>query len=234
LSGPDWLPGFSLAVDYYDIEIDKPIGLLGTDFILASCASRGVNCDKIDRFPDGNVSLVRNLYQNVGALESSGVDLLVTYLGIPAFWGGEIDFRFDGTYVSQHDVTQADGTVIKHAGWFRDGQDGHFARVRFVAGVDYRRGGLRASYDLRYIQDVREMYPDLLGGSRQRTVEGRTYHDMQLAYDMERIQTSFILGVDNLLDKEPPFSLDGFNDNTDVRTFDTVGRFLYFRFTRLF
>jgi len=231
---PSWLQGFSLAVDYYDIEIDEPIGVPGSRFILGSCASRGVNCDRIDRFPDGNPSLVRNLYENVGALDSSGVDLLVTYLGIPAFWGGEIDFRFDGTYVSKHDVTQADGTIIPHAGWFRDDQDGHFAKVRFTSGLDYRRGGLRLSYDLRYIQDVQEMYPDLLGGTRQRTVDGRIYHDMQLEYDLERIQTSLILGVDNLLDKEPPFSLDGFNDNTDPRTFDTVGRFVYLRFTKLF
>lgn len=232
---PDWLPGFSLAVDYYDIEIDNPIGVPGSDFILESCASRGANCDKIDRFPDGNVSLVRNLYDNVGAVDSSGVDLLITYLGIPAFWGGEIDFRFDGTYVSKHDVTQADGTVIPHAGWFRDDQDGHFAKVRFTSGVNYRRGGMRISYDLRYIQDVEEIYPDLAGGPlRQRTVDSRIYHDMQLGYDLERIQTSLILGVDNLLDKEPSFSLDGFNDNTDPRTFDTVGRFLYFRFTKLF
>lgn len=231
---PSWFSGFSLSVDYYDIEITSPIGTLGTDFILETCANRGTLCERIDRFADGNVRLVDNRTLNVGGLEAKGFDFLVGYQGIPAL-GGEIDLRLDGTHVDQHDVIQADNSVIEHAGWFRDGQDGYFAEWRFTLGADYRRGGLRFSYDLRYIQEAEEIYFD--GGfreDRQRTVDGRTYHDIQLAYDLERIQTSLILGVDNLFDKDPPLSLDGFNDNTDVRTFDTVGRFLYLKFTRLF
>lgn len=231
---PSWLSAFSLAVDYYDVEITSPVGVFGTDFILNSCAMRGVNCDKITRFPDGNVSLVDNRYFNVGKVESKGFDFLVGYQGIPLI-GGEVDLRLDGTYVDQHDVTQPDGTVIPHAGWFRDEQDGYFSEWRFTLGADYRRGGLRLSYDLRFIEEAEEEYGDLATGATiQRTVDGRIYHDMQLAYNMERIQTSLILGVDNLLDKDPPLSLDGFNDNTDVRTFDTVGRFIYLKFTRLF
>jgi outer membrane receptor protein involved in Fe transport len=45
---------------------------------------------------------------------------------------------------------------------------------------------------------------------------------------------SIYAGIDNLFDEEPPLSVDGYNDNTDVRTFDTIGRYYYIGFKAAF
>jgi outer membrane receptor protein involved in Fe transport len=63
-------------------------------------------------------------------------------------------------------------------------------------------------------------------GDFVRTVDSASYFDLFASYEVnDRIR--FFGGIDNMLDEEPPLSVDGFNDNTDVRTFDTIGRYFY-------
>ena len=235
--GAVWTPeailaGLSLAIDYYKYEITDSIGGLGADFILNTCATSGSLCDKINRFPDGNVLQLDNRTANASGVESEGVDLGVSYKGLPLPLG-EIDLRLDLTRVLTHDVIQPDGTVIEHAGWFRDEQDGHFGEWKFIVGVDYRLSeSLEMSWDIRYIDDTTEEFQDQFTGEYfPRTMDGLVYHDLQANWRtmFGEMQTIVTLGVDNLLDEEPPFSLSAFNDNTDVRTFDTAGRFVYGR-----
>ena len=146
---------------------------------------------------------------------------------------GELDVRLDLTRVLEHDLIQPDGTVIEHAGWFRDEQDGHFGELRFILGLRYQLNeSLNFSWDARFIDDVQEEYTDqFTGATLERELEGQIYHDMQANWSFPAggINTMLTFGVDNVLDEDPSFSLDGFNDNTDVRTFDTAGRFLYGR-----
>ena len=69
-------------------------------------------------------------------------------------------------------------------------------------------------------------------GDFQHQLDSASYVDIYAKYDVSEIVTLFA-GIDNLLDEDPPVSVDGFNDNTDVRTFDTIGQYYYagFRFT---
>jgi outer membrane receptor protein involved in Fe transport len=63
-------------------------------------------------------------------------------------------------------------------------------------------------------------------GKFQHTLDSASYVDLYMKYQINE-QWTVYLGVDNLLDEEPPVSIDGFNDNTDVRTFDTIGQYYY-------
>ena len=60
-----------------------------------------------------------------------------------------------------------------------------------------------------------------------------TYHDFSLGYNVEAINTFVSIGVDNAFDKQPPilFLNNAVNANTDVSTYDTVGRFYHANFT---
>ena len=227
-----FLGGMSLALDYYDYELTDAIGGLGADFILIACAERGELCDKIDRFPDGNVRQLDNRTANANGLEATGVDLAVAYSGIETPLG-EFDARLDLTHVLTHDLVQPDGTVIEHAGWFRDEQDGHFGEWKFILGLGYHfNENINMSWDIRFIDDVTEEFDDQFTGDIfERTLDGAIYHDLQANwhFNINDMPSSVTVGVDNALDEDPSFSLDGFNDNTDVRTFDTAGRFVYAR-----
>ncbi|NND59646.1 MAG: TonB-dependent receptor [Gammaproteobacteria bacterium] len=63
-------------------------------------------------------------------------------------------------------------------------------------------------------------------GNFQRTIDSASYVDLYASYSFS---DNLIVygGIDNALDEDPPLSVDGFNDNTDVRTFDTIGRYFY-------
>ena len=119
------------------------------------------------------------------------------------------------------------------AGWFRDEQDGHFGEWKFILGLGYHLNErIKVSWDVRYIDDVREEFEDQFTSEIfERTLKGAVYHDLQANWHFEinDLPSSLTVGVDNALDEDPSFSLDGFNDNTDVRTFDTAGRFVYAR-----
>jgi outer membrane receptor protein involved in Fe transport len=54
-----------------------------------------------------------------------------------------------------------------------------------------------------------------------------TYHNASLGYNIEPINTFVQVGVDNIFDKQPPllYLNNVINANTDVSTYDLVGRF---------
>ena len=66
--------------------------------------------------------------------------------------------------------------------------------------------------------------PDLFVGSH-------TYHDFAVGYTYEPWRTGIQVGVENAFDKEPPilYQNNVTNANTDVETYDTVGRYYFVR-----
>ncbi|HUP93023.1 MAG TPA: TonB-dependent receptor [Solimonas sp.] len=104
-------------------------------------------------------------------------------------------------------------------------------RVKANASLSYKLGGFAASYSLRYVHKLRESCYDGIPPSLsdlglcsapdpqndpesedQRDARGENelpaviYHNAQIGYTIEAIQTQLLLGVNNLLDKDPPKS----------------------------
>ena len=77
---------------------------------------------------------------------------------------------------------------------------------------------------MRYIGEVEEPYTEI-EGKDMRTVDSQIIHDARVSYFMDNMTVS--VGLDNILDEEPPFLQTGFNDNTDPRTYNTTGRHAY-------
>lgn len=205
---------------------------------------------------EGAPLLIDNRITNAGALEVSGVDFLVEWRDIDTNLG-MFGVRWEASLLTQYDKTQANGTVVPHDGFFRDDEDGHFAEWRWTLSGTYQRGPFTLQVDYRFIDEVTEFGGDIFGscvdtngaqvtaggnvglrcvsagtkysdsnlGDFVRTVDDAAYVDLYASYDFEFIQ--LFLGIDNALDEDPPLSVDGFNDNTDVRTFDTIGRYFY-------
>ena len=203
----------------------------------------------------GNPKLVDNRTTNAGKLETSGIDLLAEWQGIESNFG-TFGVRWEASLLLEYDKTGADGKVVPHDGFFRDDADGHFAELKFTLSGLYERGGLSARLDYRWIDKVREFggsgcwsnskmevtqegvnvgltcvtasspYAANDLGKFTREIDSIGYIDVHANYVFNENVNVFV-GIDNLLDEDPPLSVDGFNDNTDVRTFDTIGRYMY-------
>ncbi|MFN2288790.1 MAG: TonB-dependent receptor plug domain-containing protein [Chromatocurvus sp.] len=80
---PRFLPGFSAAIDFYDIEIEGVIGFLTAEQVSELCFFEGVEnfCDRI-QFADASrtdVTQINLFRENLSSLESRGIDLEASY-----------------------------------------------------------------------------------------------------------------------------------------------------------
>jgi len=221
---PSFVDGLSMTLDYWDIDLENAISSIGPDVILQGCARTGAYCELIDRWPDGNVKLIDDRTSNVGGVISSGVDLNLRY-------STEFDFaRFnanlDTTYYDTYDKTLADGTVQEHAGSYIKDGSGNFPEFKHTLNLGLTFDNWAASWTVRYIHEVEENWTVWWSNTvGQRTIDSQTIHSLRFSYFVDSLTAS--VGVNNVLDEDPPFAASGFNDNTDPRTYDTQGRQVY-------
>ena len=88
---PDFVEGLTVAVDYFDIEIEDAVGLFGgsTDNILNVCltdaefgGAGSAFCNAVNRRPDGTIDFVSNQAANVAVRTLTGIDLAAQYLSL--------------------------------------------------------------------------------------------------------------------------------------------------------
>ena len=240
---PSWLEGASLTLDYWETEVDNLISTTGPQVILDNCHSSGLDCDKIDRWGAGSgaevggIIFIYDLNTNVGGLDASGVDLSLRHqLADSKF--GLFGFGFDASYVTEYDKTLSNGDVVSHAGRFEDNQDGNFPRWKSTFTTNWSYENWDASFSTRYIHDVMETLNgwynvdpanNYAPTNEPHKVDAQVIHDIQVSYNLDAYKARLTLGIDNFTDEQPPFAYTGFNDNTDVRTYETQGRFIYGR-----
>ena len=223
---PEALPGFSATFDLWDIVVDNAIMNVGAQYRLNQCSATGEFCDSISRNADGQILLIEDSKSNVGKIEARGVDMNFRYSDTYDF--GRLGFNWDLTYTDKYDVTQIDGTVINYAGRYRReaGDDGgNFARWRSTLGTTWSKGPWTANYEVRYIHHLEEEIDPAENAFNE--IDAVFYHDIRMSYLFKEWNTSVSVGVENLFDTKPPQLLTGFNANTDDRTYDTVGTFVY-------
>jgi outer membrane receptor protein involved in Fe transport len=238
---PSWAEGLSFTVDAWQVKLENNIGALGSSNILQSCYNSGNFCNLFTRDAAGEVATIDDRLTNPGRVDTNGFDFSVKYALRDTAWG---DFRtsLDTTYTARYDrqvIVEGLGVVDSDdfAGEFADlsnGGEGHFARWRALGNVVWSKGDWSANYSLRYIHHVDEQVKysgGLIVGPPELTelrVPSITYHDLSLAYNFPS-NAKITLGVDNLTDKTAPLIFGGFNGSTDVRTYDTIGRFYWMR-----
>ncbi len=109
-----FLPGFSAAIDYFDIEIDGVIGSLSAENTADFCYLNGVQryCDNII-FENGVLSKINLYYENLNSSKTKGVDYEATYR-FPLF-SGDLTLRALATNYTE-DITDNGVTAINAAG----------------------------------------------------------------------------------------------------------------------
>jgi outer membrane receptor protein involved in Fe transport len=242
-----WNPGWNnsameIGVDYYKVKLDETIGTFGTNTILRKCFNEGNFCDLYTRDSAGEVVEVIDITQNVGSLESDGIDFGFGYNFGETGWGN-FRLRLDATYLLNWDNEQIAGdptTLEKRAGTFTDasaGGDGHFAEWRALGSLLWSMGGWNASITSRYIGEVTEFVNSTNCDSSKlnddglcpRDVGAEIITDIEGGYTVDEWGTTFTVGINNVADNLAPIIYSGFNGTTDVRTYDGIGRFYFAR-----
>ncbi len=227
---PSWANGLSLSVDFWDYTIDDVINQIDVNTTAEQCVRLGTPqfCGLIARFSDGLVQQIQEPAVNLGTLETSGIDFGIKYRVRNTPIGG-FNISLDMTRIDKYDNVPAEGAdLIEVAGTF-DRQYGNIAEWRGLAGLGWSYQGFEALAVLRYIHSIELLDPDGQPGIQPPLqVPSFTYSDLTLGYTF-REDTKFQLGVNNLTDKQPPilYQNNVLNGNTDVSTYDTVGRYFF-------
>lgn len=208
---PTWFSGFTLSVDYFNIQIQDAIAAVDDRDIVENCYdSTDLNnqfCDAFTRNRDPNSSLfltfnfLRQSQINFGALETSGVDILASY----QFPIGEIDFTVGTNWSYVDELNQffdpADATNF-------DPELGELQRPQWAGGLNISAeyGDLLVGYNLTYLgkQGLRNVEIEVAQESfGDAAFAGPVYiHDINVSYQVNEMFTVYG-GVNNLADRKP-------------------------------
>lgn len=218
---PTFLPGFNLAVDYYDIKLRDAITSPNAQDVITACGNGNQNaCSQITRDDQNRPTIINSTYLNLAEYKTSGVDIEASYqrpLG-----GATLRLRALATYVSKVQIN--DGiSVIDRAGDVGDVTFGT-PHWRATGSVAYGNDRGMASVRVRYVGGGQ--YNHLLNIANNDTTS-RTYVDLNAQANINDTLTLFA-NVNNLFDRDPPLSPAGSIHYDSIGTYATIGAKLRF------
>jgi len=248
---PRALNGFSATVDYFDIRIKDVISSYTAQLILDTCVANAnpLFCSYVHRDSTGSLWLSEQGYVNdptlnLGSLQTKGMDLAANYR-LETGGLGKFNFEFNGTYYFDFLTEPYPGSGVYNCAGYYGNTCGtpqpkwrHRLRTTWLTPVD----GLDLSLQWRHfnsvLDDVLSPSPLLHGGTPHaldRQLGSRDYLDLSVGYEVAK-GVSARLGVNNLLDKDPPIvssaTSGGFsNGNTYPTVYDTLGRYVFLNIT---
>ena len=255
--GVIWTPAFidfSVAVDYFEIEVEDEVRTFGAGNILFQCynaddyptnpfCSLFTRAGPADATRPNQIITVNNSYVNVAAQTNRGIDLTVRYGHEFSFGDLTIDGQF--TWQLEDRVQLLGSSTIEDT-------NGETTEPDFTGQVNFRfdRGDWTAFWGVDLIgkaSDTEEFGGDVFFSSRYSSVPGvpvpvyykqytefQTYHDFSLRYRMD--DWTFQAGVQNVFDERPPSQSAGqFRIGTAaINLYDMIGRRAFFSVNRRF
>lgn len=207
----------SLALDYFEIEVNDQIGQLGGNAIIGSCYGAdnfpNVFCDLFDRNGDTGgtdafaITEVRDSFININRQVTEGLDLSVRY-----------DHEFDfGTLILEGQSTWTFTDVVNlfdpslESGFDTDDFNGTIGEPDFVANANarFQRGDWTFAWFTNFISRTSEFdffddttYFNFPDADYKISAEATFYHDASVRY--RQPTWSVLAGVRNIFDETPP------------------------------
>lgn len=255
---PEFLPGFNLTLDYFDIQIDNLISSIGPQNSLDACYEAGfaTACNNIKRNANGQLWVgtgnVVDINTNIGGLKTTGLDVAANYSMDLADYGwdraGTLGFAMVGTWLNELETDTGLGlarSVYDCAGFFGNqcGIPNPEWRHRFRVDWGTPIEGLNVNGTWRYYGGSEFA---VLGndGSLNNSPAARidrefdaiNYFDLAATWQA-RDNVSVRAGVNNVFDTDPPLSRSvgtTGNNNTYPQLYNAMGRYVFFGVTANF
>ena len=249
---PTALPNFTATIDYFDIKIKNDITTYGANLIINQCVDNDNPqfCSMVHRDP-GTGSLwftpsgyIDDPLANLGYQWTRGVDLSARYRQeLGAF--GRMDFNFTGTYTASFITEPYPGSgAYDCAGYFGATCGNPQPKWRHVLRDTWQTPvkSLDLTVSWRHFGSVKDDATNpssLLNGTPPNgitRIANYEFFDLTASY-MVYPGVTVRLGVNNVLDKDPPIlpttalSSAFFNGNTYPQVYDYLGRYLFANLT---
>ena len=254
---PSKLPGFTAAIDYYQVKIKNTIGAYGADDVQRQCAdSNGTSplCGLVHRDaayslwlvtngPQSGLGYTETIQDNIGKLESKGIDFNATYT---RSLGGKglLTVNLIGTYLLDS-ITDTGLFTYDCVGYFGLSSSGGCQiptpKWRHLARFTWEKGKTSVTAGWRLIGSVLNdaampsgtlSDPTLIPALKANAVyklPTTSYLDLGASYNLTK-SYRLVAGVNNLFDKEPPLGMgSSLNDYGTgfYGTYDPLGRYFH-------
>ena len=251
---PDFLPGLSMSLDYYDISIKGAISQVGNQAVLNNCFLGQAQefCDLITldsgaATPTGTgaIILVGDVFVNVAQAAVRGIDFETSYRTDLNLLGGEesLDLRFFSSWLLERSETTSTGATTDFAGQLGATQGSQvyqpYADFKATGGITYRNGGFSTLVQARYTGSG---YQDVCGVAgrcpanqfvyiNDNKVDAVTYIDLRVGYDFSigGMEAEVFGNITNLTDRDPPITpsysaFNGYSTQVNTAVYDVLGR----------
>lgn len=229
---PQFLTGFAMTLDYYQITKSEIIGTADIDYVIEQNALYGSFPGRVVRDAGNAVFEVSVTRDNLLDQKVKGFDLGLTY-ATETTAIGDFDYRLDVTYLSSYKYSPAPDTPgVERVGTY-SGQLGTLADYRANGRVNWSLNNIGASLGARYIDGV-ENTGSLLVDGKHLQADNYLALDGLVQYMFEGIDTLVTFGIDNITDEMPPWLEGNYFNGFDQGVFNSQGRFYYLRFVTSF
>ncbi|WP_339725738.1 TonB-dependent receptor [uncultured Paraglaciecola sp.] len=220
---PEFLDGFSITADWYDIEISDTISVFGAQNILDLCAYKNKNCGVISRDSSGEILDLVDGPVNLNSTTVAGMDVVMHYSIKNDLGKWDFGANFSKLTELSEVSTLSDGSTLTVEKVGTAASRESYPEWRSSLTARWKNEQWSASYSARYIGDTTETL-----GDEALAINSVTYHNVSGGYDFDN-GLKVKLGINNIADKQPPVSLTNTNINFDQNTYNAIGRFMYFQ-----
>lgn len=246
---PDFVPGLSLSVDVWKIDINGAVSSPTVGQVINGCYSAALNptfsgnqfCGLITRNTnDGSLSVATGVLgvstqsSNLGSFDFKGYDIGVSYrlpmrlVGLPNL--GRIDFGLNMSLLEQADFKSLPSVATLN--W--DGNYGvntgtPYSKTRFTQRATWTFGDYSLGYNWRFIGKTKVEPTTTVFRPEYTSIKDYSYVDLNGSWQITKNFKASVT-VNNAFDKDPPFIGTGIAGgavnygNTMPSVYDVIGR----------
>ena len=225
-----WLQNLQVSVDWYSIDFENAIGRWDSLTAVQRCYDPQYNpsfsidnayCRFFTREPESGDIFALIIDQNIGGIETAGIDLQVDWsIDTPL---GRFQADEYLTYVEQWNAREPHGASTSYVGTIGSSLGRSLPRWKSLLALGYEWQWLAVHARWQHIDGMRDAHvPDF-------TLGARDYLDLGVQFSFRNALQGLTLGVgiENLGNENPPIYPVSQQANTEPSQYDVLGRRFY-------
>jgi iron complex outermembrane receptor protein len=237
-----------VEANYYDIDIEGAIQAPDAQDTLDACIATldPLFCNQVNRNPSGTITSIEGTLNNIGGIETSGVDINLD-LTLGESGAGSFRFQLMASFLMDYDELFANSTGgfdrVDRTGQELGSPTRGFVEEKATLNTFWELGDFSALLSLRYLSALTEQCVGLVADFGQTAfcsdpvgltnkLDSQLYTDMQFAWQPDDLfggGWTFAVGVQNLTDEEPPICFSCDLNSLDGTLYPIAGQFWYLR-----
>jgi outer membrane receptor protein involved in Fe transport len=226
---PEFLPGFGLTADYWNIKLTDAISApSGTD-IANHCvdSTTGINnpyCANALRGPDHELNFINSTNQNISSLSTSGVDIGAYYSH--EVGPGKLRFDLDVTKViayTEHPFQDDPTNTVQDNGTLG------FPKWKGMLRTSYTMNNWLFNWNMRYFSSMLRVSNESYASNPLQTTPIKAgagfFNDVKAGYTFGKSGWQGYVGITNVFDRDPPVNI--FGNSFGGGLYDAIGRAYY-------